>query len=270
MFSCNGDFILQLSEPDDKIVVEGWIDGGQYAKVLLTRNSPYFSSIDSASLRDLVLTTAKVTLTDGGKSEMLILRRNNNYFPPYIFEGNEIKGETGKVYTLTAEYGGKTAWATTTIPPKVNLDTLFFTLNEDSDSLGSIHLEFTDPPENKNFYRVLVKCGSKDKRYLSPMIMALDDNLFSGQTFGFSVSRGPESLLSSHGNKYFQIGDTVGIKFCSIDKAHYEFWSTFQDEVMNTSNPFASSLSGIFSNIQGDGLGVWGGYGVSFYTLIIK
>lgn len=270
MLSCNDDLFLQLPEPDDKIVIEGWIDNGQYAKVLLTRNSPYFSSIDSASLRGLVLTTAKVTLTDGENSEILILRRNDNYFPPYIFEGNEIKGETGKVYTITAEYGGKAAWATTTIPPPVSLDTLFFILNENSDSLGSLHLEFTDPPEDKNYYRVLLKCGNKDKRYMSPMIMALDDNLFSGQAFGFSVSRGPESLITSQGNRYFAIGDTVSVKFCSIDKASYEFWSTFQDEVMNAGNPFAASLSGIFTNIQGDGLGVWGGYGVSYYTLIIK
>ena len=73
-FSCNDELTLNLPLPDDKIVIDGWIDGGQYAKVLLTRNSPYFSSIDSASLRDLVLTAAKVTLTDGDKTEILILR----------------------------------------------------------------------------------------------------------------------------------------------------------------------------------------------------
>ena len=269
-FSCNDELKMNLPLPDDKIVIDGWIDGGQYAKVLLTRNSPYFSSIDSASLRDLVLTAAKVTLTDGDKTEILILRKNKNYFPPYIFEGNEIKGDTGKTYTLTAEYGGKTAWAKTTIPKKVDPDIISFMLNENNDSLGNIYMEFTDPPETKNYYRILTKRNGKDKRYLSPMMMGLDDKFFSGQKFGFTMSRGPESFLSSHGNEYFKIGDTVSIKFCTIDKAHYEFWNSFQDEVLNSSNPFASSLSGIKSNVQGDGLGVWGGYGVSFYTLIIK
>jgi hypothetical protein len=268
--SCNDDLLIDLPRPDDKIIIDGWIDKGQYAKVLLTRNAPYFSSIDSASIRDLVLTRAKVTLSDGESSEVLILRRNDNYFPPYIFEGNEIIGDTGKIFTVTADYGGKSAWASTTIPTSVKPDTVYFKLEANSDSLGTIYIEFTDPPESKNFYRILTKRNSKDRRYISSMVMAIDDKFFSGEKFGFSLSRGPESYISSKGNRYFEIGDTVSIKFCTIDKTHYDFWNSFQDEVLNSSNPFASSLSTVKSNVEGDGLGVWGGYGVSFCTLIIK
>jgi hypothetical protein len=268
--SCSEDLNLNLQEPDDKIVIDGWIDNGQFSKVLLTRNSPYFSSIDSASIRSLVLTRAKVTISDGEKSEILILRRNNDYFPPYIYEGNEIIGDTGKIYTITAEYGGKTAWANTTIPPSVRLDTAFFSLEPGSDSLGTIFVEFTDPPEAKNYYRIMTKRIGKDHRYYSTMIMGFDDIFFNGRQFGFSISRGPESFLSTQSNKYFNLGDSVSIRFCTIDKDHYDFWKSFQNEVLNVSNPFASSLSDIKSQVQGDGLGIWGGYGVSYYTLKIK
>jgi hypothetical protein len=268
--SCYNDLNLNLPEPDDKIVIDGWIDYGQFAKVLLTSNSAYFSTIDSASIRALVLTRAKVILTDGEKSEILILRKNENYFPPFIFEGNEIIGDTGKTYTLTAEYGGKSAWACTTIPPAVKLDTVYFKLESESDSLGTIYVEFRDPPGVKNYYRILTMRIGKDLRYYSTMIMAMDDALFSGQKFGFSLSRGPDSFLSSAGNEYFKLGDSVSIKFCTIDKTQYDFWKSFQNEVLNVSNPFASSLSTINSPVQGDGLGIWGGYGVSYYTLKIK
>ena len=270
MISCNDEMNLDIPDPVDLIVVDGWIENDQFAKVLLTRNSPYFSSIDSASIRSLVLTRAKVILSDGEKSEILILRKNENYFPPYIFEGNEIIGKTGKTYSITAEYGGKMANAFTTIPSIVILDTAYFKLEENSDSLGTIFIEFRDPPESKNFYRVLTKRKSQDPRYYSTMVMALDDDLFSGEQFGFSISRGPESFISSYGHEYFKLGDTVSIKFCTIDKAHYEFWNSFQDEAFNSSNPFASSFSVIKSNVQGDGLGIWGGYGVSYHNLIIK
>jgi hypothetical protein len=266
---CNNELDLNLPEPDDKIVIDGWMENGQYAKVLLTRNSPYFSSIDSASLRALVLTRAKVTVSDGENSEILILRRNDDYFPPYIYEGNEILGDTGKIYTITAEYGGKTAWANTTIPEEVKLDTIYFKLDAGSDSLGSIYMEFKDPP-GKNYYRILSKCFRDDHRYYSSMIMGIDDIFFNGESFGISISRSPESFISSLPNKYYKIGDTVSVKFCTIDKAHYEFWNSFQDEVFNVSNPFAASLSSIKSNVQGDGLGIWGGYGVSQYTIIMK
>jgi hypothetical protein len=269
-FSCNEDLNLDIPEPDDLIVIDGWIDNGQPPKVLLTSNTAYFSSVDSVSIRNLVLTRAKVTVSDGEKSEVLTMRRNNNYFPPYIYEGNEILGETGKTYTVTAEYGGKKAWATTTIPSPVALDTLFFKLLANSDSLGTIHVEFTDPPGEKNYYRILSKQIGHDLWYKSAMVMAIDDLFFSGKKFGFSMSRSPESYLSTKGNQYYKLGDTVSIKFCTIDRENYEFWNSFQDEVLNNSNPFASSMSSVKSNVQGDGLGIWGGYGVSIYTLINK
>jgi hypothetical protein len=267
---CNDDLSNNLPEPDDKIVIDGWIETGQHASVLLTKNSPYFSSIDSASIRSLVLTRAKVTLSDGVKSETLILRRNDNYFPPYVFEGNEIVGDTGKTYTITAEYGGKKAWAETTIPPKAKLDTLYFKLEANSDSLGTIYLEFTDNPGTKDYYRILTKRFSKDRRYYSTLIMAINDNSFSGEKFGISFSRGPKSFLASSGNEYYKLADTVSIKFCTIDKENYDFWSSFQDEAFNTGNPFASSMSVIKSNVHGDGLGIWSGYGVNYYYIINK
>lgn len=270
MVSCNDDLTYDIPEPDDMIVIDGWIENGQYAKVLLTSNTAYFSSLDSASIRKLVLTQARVTLTDGENSEYLILRRNEDYFPPYIFEGNEIKGTVGKTYTLTAEYGGRSAHGTTTIPSPVELDTIYFKKNTNSDSLGIIYAEFHDPPDTNNYYRILTMVRGRDRRFSSAMIMGISDSYFSGQKFGFSITRGQESYISEAANEYFRHGDTVYIKFCTIDKAHYEFWSSFQDEILNTGNPFASSLSVIKSNIEGDGLGIWGGYGVKLYTLIIK
>jgi hypothetical protein len=268
--SCNEGLNFDLPDPDDEIVIDGWIENGQFAKVLLTKNSPYFGSIDSASIRALVLSRAKVSITDGKDTEVLILRRNDTYFPPYIFEGNKIIGDTGKVYTVIAEYGGKTAWASTTIPPQVKVDTVYFILKDQSDSSGTVYLEFTDPPGTKNYYRILTKRIGKDNRYGSLMIMAIDDNFFSGQRFKLSINMGPKSYLTNGSNENFKLGDSVSIKFCTIDKEHYEFWNSFQDEVLNTGNPFASSIIGVKSNVKGTGLGIWGGYGVSYYTLKIK
>ena len=76
---------LDIEAPDDLIVVDGVIEQGRQARVFVTRNAPYFSSIDSAGLRDLVLSRAKVTLTDGDQSEILILRRDNRFFPPFYY-----------------------------------------------------------------------------------------------------------------------------------------------------------------------------------------
>ncbi len=267
VYSCNDDLEIDIREPDALIVVDGWIETGDQAKVFLTTNSPYFTSIDSSSLRDLVLSRAKVSLSDGAYTEVLILRKDSRYFPPYYYAGNTIFGETGKTYTLTAEYGGRSISAQTTIPPMVKIDTTFFEFIEGEDSLGYLTLTFTDPPDEKNYYRVFTKQEGKDERFISSFIMAIDDQYFSGKEISFSIYRAPESFLSTDESSYFQLGDTIVVKLCTMDKPSYEFWSSYQDEVINATNPFASSMINVKSNISGDGLGIWGAYGISIDTL---
>ena len=266
--SCNYDLDIDIPELDDKIVIDGWIEQNKKATVFLTANSPYFTTIDSASLRNLVLTRAKVTIDNGEETEVLILRRNENYFPPYFYQSNRISGEIGKSYTITAEYGGKTAWATTVITEPVDIDTVFFNLAEGDDSLGVIHIEFTDPVESKNYYRILTKRVGIDDKFNSILAMALDDKYFTGEKARFTLLRAPSSFITvDEDENYYRLGDTVAIKLCTISKDHYDFWNSYQEEILNVANPFASSLTEVLSNVKGDGLGIWGGYGAKYDTV---
>jgi len=266
--SCNDDLDIDVPEPDDKIIIDGWIEQNKRATVMLTANSPYFSGIDSASLRNLVLTRAKVTIDDGEESEILILRKNEIYFPPYIYQSNRITGEIGKTYTVTAEYGGKIAWASTIITEPVNIDTVFFELAAGEDSLGIIQLEFTDPLDLKNYYRIFTKREGKDEKFNSTLAMAFDDKYFPGGKAEFALFRAPSSYIQEdEDDNYFRLGDTVVIKLCTISKEHFNFWNSYQEEILNVANPFAASLTEVVSNVEGDGLGVWGGYGASYDTV---
>jgi len=65
---------------------------------------------------------------------------------------------------------------------------------------------------------------------------------------------------------YFKEGDTIAIKFCTIDQPHFQFWQSFEIAAFNSGNPFAAPAT-IKSNING-GLGVWGGYGVVYDTIV--
>jgi hypothetical protein len=268
--SCNENLLRDIEQPDALIVVDGWIEQGRQAKVFLTTNAPYFTSIDSASIRELVLSRAKVTLSDGDTSEVLILRKDLSYFPPFYYQGNTMIGETGKHYTLTAEYGGKSAEAVTTIPAEVAIDTAYFERLAGEDSLGVLKLVFTDPSEEKNYYRIFTQRKGSDDRFVPSVLMAINDRYFSGEQLTFTVSRPPASLVSSEGNEYFEAGDTILVKLCTMDEASFSFWSSYQEEVMNATNPFASSMNNLESNIWGDGLGVWSGYGVTVYTVIAR
>jgi len=266
--SCTTEIELDFPEPDDKIVIDGWIEQNKRATVFLTSNSPYFTSVDSSSLRDLVLTRAKVTIDDGENSEILILRKNEIYFPPYFYQSNQISGEIGKTYTITAEYGGKTAWASTVITDPVDIDTVYFELAEGEDSLGVIRINFTDPAEIKNYYRIFTKRIGIDDKFITTFAMGYDDKYFEGREAEFTLFRAPSSFITEDDDdNYYKLGQTVVIRLCTISKDHFEFWNTYQDEILNVANPFAASLTEVSSNVEGDGLGVWGGYGAAYDTV---
>ena len=69
-------------------------------------------------------------------------------------------------------------------------------------------------------------------------------------------------------NYLYYIGDTVILKLNTLDKDHYQFWQNFFSQRGSANNPFTSP-SGLITNIEGGALGIWGGYGVAYDTIII-
>lgn len=260
---------FEVENYESEIVVDGWIEQGKFCQVLLTLSAPYFSEIDSISLRNYALTKAKVTLSDGEKSEILTLKPNSNYFPPYLYISTEMKGEVGKTYKLTVEYSRVTAYATTTIPNPVKLDSVWFALDTNQDSLGFIWVKFTDNVSTKDYYRTLTKIQHIDARYIPNYISNYNDEYFNGQKIEISLYKGNKSSVENKDEFHYTIGDTISLKFCSIDKISYDFWYTFQKELMSTGNPFASTNSRVNTNVT-NGLGVWCGYGSTYYQIIAK
>lgn len=269
--ACDPEPELDLTPYQPKLVIDGWIEENDFPRVILSRSSSYFDDIDSTTVRDLVVTTAKVTVSDGVNSEILTLKKDENHFPPYVYTGTKFKGITGKTYTLTVESRGETYTASTTIPPSASFDELWYEPIPDVDSLGYIYGKLTDDPAVENFYRVFTKRQNKDTRYIPVYLSAIGDHSFNGKSFTFSLLRGPDNFAEVIDDLYFEKGDTVRIKFCTMDKAHFDFWRTLERELYLIGNPFASSGNDVLSNIDGKkALGVWGGYGVKYYDLIAK
>jgi hypothetical protein len=52
-----------------------------------------------------------------------------------------------------------------------------------------------------------------------------------------------------------------------MDFEHYAFWESYQQSAGGGGNPFATPNE-IKTNIQ-NGLGVWGGYGVSYFDFVV-
>ena len=265
--ACEKELDVALPPFTPKLVVDGWIEQNNYPTVILTRNAGYFDKVDSSSIRDLVVTTAKVSISDGEREEVLTLRRRDEYFPNFLYQGTDIRGEVGKTYQLTVESEGRVYTATTTIPAPVPLDSLWYEPLSPTDTLGYVRAGLTDPVGEENYYRLFTQRVGKDDAFVPAYLSAISDQYFSGESLSFSVLRGAENLSNITDDLYFRQGDTVRVKLCAIDRVHYDFWRTLERELYVTGNPFASSGNEVLSNIEGGALGVWGGYGAAYYVL---
>jgi hypothetical protein len=266
---CEKEVDLNIPVPSPRLVVEGWIENGKAAEVILSQSAPYFSTIDSSNIRDFAVTHAKVTLLCEGDREILTLTPNKAYFPPYVYKSVRIKGETGREYSLEIILDGDTITCTTRIPEPVKADSVWFQSDPRKTGQGRIWIRATDPVSMTNFYRILYKRKGKDGRYLPGNFSTFSDILFNGRTIEMGFLRGYSSLLTSDEENYFVTGDTVSVKFSSIDEEEFNFWNGYQNAVLAAANPLASGNVHMHSNVNG-GLGIWTGYGSTYYLVICR
>ncbi|HEY9048347.1 MAG TPA: DUF4249 domain-containing protein [Ohtaekwangia sp.] len=269
--ACTPESDLDAIAYTPKLVIDGSIEDNGFARVVLSYSSSYFENIDSASIRKLLVTTAKVVVSDGEQEEILTLKRDETAFPPYVYQSTSLKGKAGKTYKLTITLKGETYTATTSIPPPAALDRVWFELAPGKDSVGYVYGTLTDDPAVDNYYRVFTLRKNIDDRFIPVYLSAIGDQYFNGKKFTFTILRGPENFTNITDDLYFTLGDTIRVKLCTMDKAHFDFWRTVERELYVVGNPFASSGNEIISNIDNKkALGVWGGYGVSYYQLVAK
>ncbi|MFO7656751.1 MAG: DUF4249 domain-containing protein [Bacteroidales bacterium] len=267
--ACEKELTLDIPYEPPKLVVEGWIELGKYPEVILSLSAPYFVEIDSQSIFDYAVSRAKVSVIAEPVSEILTLRPNKNYFPPLVYRGMEFTGETNRVYSLEIIYNSDTITAATMIPEPVDLDSVWFKPQQENDSSGQVWIRIHDDPERENFYRILFKCRGKDDRYIPPFTSVFNDKFFDGNTIELGFLKGFSNMLDVEQDNNFYLGDTIDVKFCSIDKEQYDFWNAYQIEVISAINPFSASNFRIESNILG-GIGIWGGYSAGYYTVIAE
>lgn len=300
--ACQKEIEVELPEIAAKIVVDGKIEPGVPPYVILTYNMPYFGPADINSIQNSFVHNAVITVSDGTNTVTLteycsqslpdsllplvasftgvdtFSLQNFNYCI-YTTLNPAIFGQFGKTYSLNVAVDGKKLTASTPILPAVPLDSLWFRyekLNAEGDTLGFIWAHANEPGNEYNAYRWLAKRNGKDFSFIAPPGAATNDKYYNGQSFDFAYSRGhvqnsqaEDDHNEEHG--YFKAGDTVVVKFCSIDHAVYSFYRSLDIVINNDGNPFASPSS-VESNVypQEEALGIWCGYGVATHTVICK
>lgn len=270
MMSCRKDIDIKLPEYKEKLVVEGSIETGEPATVLLSVTAPFFGGQDFSDPTKFFVKNAFVTVSDGFQIDTL-----KEVFQGlgYAYTGSKVLGYVGGNYELNIAYDGKTYKANTTIFSPVALDSIYF--KAEKDTLGFMWGHLTEPSGEGNNYRWFAKRLHRDLFYAAPFSSAFDDKFIDGKSFEFSYERPPQpNQQQQYENEpdagYYKTGDTVVVKFCTIGVNEYLFWRSYYTNKMSNGNPF-SAPSNLKNTIQGgEAIGVFCGYSPSFDTLIIK
>jgi len=197
-------------------------------------------------------------------------------------------GVEGRTYSLRIITETDTVTATTDLPVAVPLVNPYFEAVVSLDSLGFIYADLVDPPEAGNNYRWYaqrintykynypypyddVMGKQKDAFPIAPLGSVFDDKFFNGLSFELGYNRGEVGNLEGPDDEgpeegYFKRGDTVVVKFTSIDHLTYLHIRALENQAATNGSPFAAP-GNLPSSVEG-GIGLWAGYGVTIDTVI--
>jgi hypothetical protein len=290
---CTEEFIPDTQLEDQQYVVEGFIEAGEDAMptyVLLTRSIPFLSTIDLNTFNSIFVNDALVTVFDGTDTVQLE-EFCLNELPPEIRESAALAlgfdpdsitlnicayvdflglldRREGGVYDLRIEVDNEVITARTTIPEYVPLFNLRWDdpPGEPSDTIARLWVTIDDPDNEANFYRYFTE--QNNEGLIAPFSSVVNDQFFDGKEFEFPLTKAEPRDGNFEANTfgwYFR-GDSIRIKWMTLDEAHFEFWNTLEFS-RNRAGPF-SSYNRVTSNVDG-ALGIWGGYAVRYYEDLV-
>lgn len=298
LFSCEKEIELDVPTPEQQLVVQGHIEQNLPPYVILSRSTPFFESTSLDQLTGTLVHDARIFVNDG--SEVIEMEElyydslpdrafefiNDELANLFAFDVAELRGKgisfystremlgrIGRSYALSIFADGKFLNAVTTIPEPSPLDSLWFEPHPDpeQDTLVTLYARYVDEPNRRNFIRYMTQRNRE--LMFPPLFQSVFDDFrifnINGKSIDFALERGQSQFAERDFDtySYFTKGDTIIVKWCAIDEAHFDFWSTMEFDRNQTGNPFGRPTR-IKSNING-GLGIWGGYGAS-YELIIS
>lgn len=280
--SCEKTVNFHLNTGPPTLVVQGQIETGQPPFVILTTSIGFLSNVNLSTLEGTFVHGATVTVSDGTRTvalkEYSLDTTGNNKVYFYAQDTPNINtlllGQVEHYYTLKIVYNGQTYTSVTKIPNPAPVDTLYtdlplFTGGKTPRNALQLYTDYADPDTPGNYVKYFTS-RNHDVYYPAPNVFS--DEVINGTTVKkIALEMGYNDSTNANGDSlsYVYPGDTVTLKWCSIDKGVYTFWNTYQFAQNAVGNPFATPIN-ITSNISNGALGVWAGYGTYFKTIIVQ
>jgi len=265
---CISDVTIDPAEGEIHYVIEGEIDSGSFARVLVSKTQPFFSTFGTSDLAELVVDHAVVFLSDGDTMEQLQFVIDTFYTKIPLYRSFRIRGEVGKVYRLSVTIDSLEFVARDTLRAAIHPDAIRVVAAEDSDTLFGLHMTLTDPPEYGQCYCMSLKRVGRDADFQNAPLALFSDDLFNGEVWEAPLFAPNFNFLTER-DTYFKKGEIVVVKTRIISRTVYDILFAAEYQSLMTFNPFQNGQP-IPTNFSGEVLGLWGAYGISLDTVLIK
>lgn len=238
LVSCEKVIDIDLNETEKKYVIEAVLtDQTGDARVMVSRTKDFDESNEFSPVRNAVVSITET----GGTTTTLAEPR------PGIYESPALAGSPGKTYTLSVVTGNTSFTATSTMPVKVGLDSIFITDEQlFTDTRKTVNAVFDDPAGPGNSYRFVQYVNN----FKEGQVMIRNDDYSDGRRiinklFYFSDEDDYKGNIKS--------GDTVMIEMLCIDRAIYKYWYSLDRSATGGSGQ--ATPANPVSNLQGGALG---------------
>ena len=247
--SCEDVIDINLKNTEPKLVIESTItdQAGPYI-VKLTKTEDYFDP----GIYPIVSGADVIISDDLGNIDTLQETENG------IYQTGIIQGLTGTTYSLSVWTEGKQYSAISTMPEKVNIDSLsseFIEATPRFDDGYIIKCNFTDPPGINNYYRF--KLYQKGE-LVNNDIYLRDDLVFDGNIVKIPIM-----------TEVFQINDTVTVELLSLNKTTYDYFKTLAD-ITEDGMGRGTAPANPVTNLSNGAMGYFGAFTISSMTIIIQ
>ncbi len=287
--SCEKEIDVSLVATSKNLVVEGRIEENLPPYLFLTYSIGFFQKIDLSKVP--YASGAQVKVTDLTTNVVLNLKEYNIdstvggesfkfiIYGPDINDPNALSfvGVRNHTYKLEILLEGKTYTSTTKIPDNPGIDSLWLEKVPNTNDTFSVVKGFYQDPDslgNAIIYetRKLLYQQTNNQNFFRPFNYAFDDQFINGTKVPLNIDIGFDRTQDYENDffrtlNYLKKGDTLDVRWLSLDKPVFDFWNSVNYSSNSTGNPFAAP-TGVKSNIEGGALGVWAGYGVFEYRII--
>jgi len=253
--SCQKVISIDLNQTNPQLVTEGIVTDqqGPYT-VTLSMSGDYFEP----SLNFPPVTNAFVSIADDlGRIDTLREATSGSY------HSSSTRGIPGRTYFLRVVVSGKEYDAISSMPQKVNIDTLIALkrIERDGDKGYDLYIIFRDPPEPGNYYRMNLRVSIP----LPPdSIDGLRYHLYNDK-----LTNGNEASVRIRMRPHFNPGDTVWVDLLSIDKSAYDYFNTLNDILTSDRSPTSLAPANPNTNLTNGSLGYFGAWTVDSKLIVL-